>query len=363
MVAVAPASMRPLQATWPGKPRGGGHRHRPLYRYGRPGSEATRAAPAPSWTCRSWRRSSRPGSSKREWLPPEMRLTEPVLGEPEDHRDCCWPCWTAPISAPGSGSPASTTTKSRGPACSNPWSAEAAPVPGDAAVLRPRPDSPRGLALSLALNPAYSQIDTYHMTAVTIDEAVRRLLAVGGDLGHIGGVDNFCWPSVEYHPENNPDGKFKAAQLVRACLALKDLCLAYEMPLAVRQGQHVRGRRAARGASGRCTGCRGLPTLFFTAVSVLPDLTPGPEPGVEAARRPHLPGGRHPARIGRLGVLRTPGLCGAERPPGPPRGLSRLLPPLSRARPETVLASCPRHLPGRAGGAPGPVQPGRGSGD
>ena len=34
---------------------------------------------------------------------------------------------------------------------------EAAPVPGDAAVLRPRPDSPRGLALSLALNPAYSR--------------------------------------------------------------------------------------------------------------------------------------------------------------------------------------------------------------
>jgi len=96
---------------------------------------------------------------------------------------------------------------------------EAAPVPGDAAVLRPRPDSHRGLALSLALNPAYSAIDTYHMTAVTIDEAVRRLLAVGGDLDHIGGVDNFCWPSVEYHPQHNPDGKFKAAQLVRACLA------------------------------------------------------------------------------------------------------------------------------------------------
>ena len=57
-----------------------------------------------------------------------------------------------------------------------------APVPGDAAVIRPRPESPRGLALSLALNPAYSQIDTYHMTAVTIDEAVRRLLAVGGRL-------------------------------------------------------------------------------------------------------------------------------------------------------------------------------------
>ena len=54
----------------------------------------------------------------------------------------------------------------------------------------PGPDSHQGLALSLALNPAYSAIDAFHMTAVTIDEAVRRLLAVGGSLAHIGGVDS-----------------------------------------------------------------------------------------------------------------------------------------------------------------------------
>jgi phosphoribosylformylglycinamidine synthase len=149
---------------------------------------------------------------------------------------------------------------------------EAAPVPGDAAVLRPRPESPKGLALSLALNPAYSAIDTYHMTAVTIDEAVRRLLAVGGDLDHIGGVDNFCWPSVEYHPEHNPDGKFKAAQLVRACLALKDLCHAYGIPLlSGKDSMYVDG--LLPGAFGEMHRVSGLPTLFFTAVSVLNDLS------------------------------------------------------------------------------------------
>ena len=148
---------------------------------------------------------------------------------------------------------------------------EAAPVPGDAAVLRPRPDSPRGLALSLALNPAYSPIDTYHMTAVTIDEAVRRLLAVGGSLDHIGGVDNFCWPSVEYDPRHNPDGEFKAAQLVRSCLALRDMCQAYQIPLlSGKDSMYVDG--LLPGAFGEMHRVSGLPTLWFTAVSVLADL-------------------------------------------------------------------------------------------
>jgi phosphoribosylformylglycinamidine synthase len=125
--------------------------------------------------------------------------------------------------------------------------------------------------LSLALNPAYSQIDTYHMAAVTIDEALRRLLAVGGVLEHIGGVDNFCWPNVEYHPKDNPDGKYKAAQLVRACWALRDLCLAYGIPLlSGKDSMYVDG--LLPGPFGETHRVSGLPTLFFTALSVLPEI-------------------------------------------------------------------------------------------
>ena len=109
------------------------------------------------------------------------------------------------------------------------------------------------------------------MVAVTIDEAVRRLLAVGAPLDHIGGVDNFCWPNVEYHPQTNPDGKYKAAQLVRACWALRDLCLAYEIPLlSGKDSMYVDG--LLPGAFGEIHRVSGLPTLFFTAVSVLPEL-------------------------------------------------------------------------------------------
>jgi phosphoribosylformylglycinamidine (FGAM) synthase-like enzyme len=100
---------------------------------------------------------------------------------------------------------------------------------------------------------------------------VRRLLAVGGTLDHIGGVDNFCWPSVEYDLHLNPDGRYKAAQLVRSCLALKDMCQAYGIPLlSGKDSMYVDG--LIPGAYGEMHRVSGLPTLFFTAVSVLPDL-------------------------------------------------------------------------------------------
>ena len=194
-----------------------------------------------------------------------------MLGEPGDHLGVLLAMLDRPNICSREWITRQYDHEVQGASVIKPLVGEAAPVPGDAAVLRPRPDSPKGLALSLALNPAYSQIDTYHMTAVTIDEAVRRLLAVGGSLDHIGGVDNFCWPSVEYHPQHNPDGEYKAAQLVRACLALKDLCRAYDIPLlSGKDSMYVDG--LLPGAFGEMHRMSGLPTLFFTAVSVLPDL-------------------------------------------------------------------------------------------
>jgi phosphoribosylformylglycinamidine synthase len=120
--------------------------------------------------------------------------------------------------------------------------------------------------------PFYSAIDAYHMTACTIDEAVRRLVAVGSDLDHIGGVDNFCWPNIQYHPQNNPDGKFKAAQLVRSCWALRDMCRAYEIPLlSGKDSMYVDGYLS--GKYGETHKISALETLQFSAISVVEDIT------------------------------------------------------------------------------------------
>jgi phosphoribosylformylglycinamidine synthase len=145
-------------------------------------------------------------------------------------------------------------------------------VPPDAAVIRPVLTSSRGLVFTQALIPQYSAIDAYHMTGCTIDEAVRRIIATGGDPAHIGGVDNFCWPNIQYDAERNPDGRFKAAQLVRSCRALRECCLAYGIPLlSGKDSMYVDGHLPGR--FGERHKVSALETLQFSAVSVIDDIT------------------------------------------------------------------------------------------
>jgi phosphoribosylformylglycinamidine synthase len=143
--------------------------------------------------------------------------------------------------------------------------------PSDGAVIRPLHHSNRGLAVSQAALPFYSAIDTYHMTAATIDEAVRRVLAVGGRLDHLGGLDNFCWPEITFDPERIPDGKYKAAQLVRANQALRDMCLGLGIPLlSGKDSMYIDGNLPDE--SGQKTRVSGPPTIQFTAVSTIEDV-------------------------------------------------------------------------------------------
>ena len=213
-----------------------------------------------------------PWRFEAEWTPPAQRgLTEPVLGEPADHTAILQTLLARPNICSREWIVRQYDHEVQGSSVIKPLVGKAADIPGDAAVIRPRQDSHRGLALSMALHPAYGQIDAYHMTAASIDEAVRRLLAVGGRLEHLGGVDNFCWPSIQYDPVKNPDGKFKAAQLVRANWALKDFCLAYGIPLlSGKDSMYIDGHLP--GEFGETHKISGLPTLLFTATSVIPDV-------------------------------------------------------------------------------------------
>jgi phosphoribosylformylglycinamidine synthase len=280
-----------------------------------------------------------PWEFEAEWLPPQMRLAEPVLGEVEDHRELLLTMMARPNICSREWITRQYDHEVQGMSVLKPLSGRECPVPVDAAVLRPNLKGQRGLTVALALNPAYSQIDAYHMAAVTIDEAVRRLVAVGGDLEHLGGVDNFCWPSVEYHPEKNPDGKFKAAQLVRACWALKDMCLAYDLPLlSGKDSMYVDG--VLPGRFGETHRVSGLPTLFFTAVSVIPDLSkvlsldfkkPGDLVYLVGATAPELGGSEFYELLGYLGL---------NVPQVRPGEFLSCYQALSRAITGEVLASC-----------------------
>ena len=138
-------------------------------------------------------------------------------------------------------------------------------TPSDATVCRIDYSSREGVAIAEGINPFYSDIDTYHMMAGIIDEGVRRIISVGGRLGHIAGLDNFCWPDPVLS-KSNPDGPYKMAQLVRANKALYDLTTAYQVPC-------ISGKDSMKNDSVR--GGKKIsipPTVLFSTIGKVDDI-------------------------------------------------------------------------------------------
>lgn len=208
-----------------------------------------------------------------EWVSPHLRgLKEPVLSEPICHGSLLKTLLARPNICARSWIARQYDHEVQGGSVIKPLVGKRRDIPSDASAVRPILDSKRGIVVSQALTPFYSAIDTYHMTAATIDEAVRKTLSIGGDPNHLAGVDNFCWPTIEYHPEKNPDGKYKAAQLVRANWALRDCCLDYGIPLlSGKDSMYIDGN--LEGPFGVRQKISGLPTLLFTVTSVIKDIT------------------------------------------------------------------------------------------
>ncbi len=281
----------------------------------------------PQWEFEAW------------WQPPDQRgLFEPVLHEPKDYSALLRDLLSRPNICSKEWIARQYDHEVQGGSVIKPLVGANRDVNSDAAVIRPVLDSEKGLAFAQALLPAYSAIDAYHMTACTIDEAVRRLIAVGADPEHIGGVDNFCWPDIRYHPEDNPDGRFKAAQLVRSCRALRDLCMAYEIPLlSGKDSMYIDGYLP--GKYGEAHKVSGPETLQFSTVSVLNDITqcvtldskmPGDLVYVLGATRNELGGSEYYEHFGYVG-LNVPEVF--------PDRFALLYRALSRAMDKELLAS------------------------
>ena len=123
----------------------------------------------------------------------------------------------------------------------------------------------KGWSISSGICPRYSDIDTYHMMACAIDEAIRNNIAVGGNLKHMAGLDNFCWCDP-VQSEKTPDGEYKLAQLVRANMALYDYTTAFGVPC-------ISGKDSMK--NDYLIGTTKIsipPTVLFSAVSVITDV-------------------------------------------------------------------------------------------
>ena len=137
-------------------------------------------------------------------------------------------------------------------------------APSDGAVLRPVYDSEKGVTVTHGVCPRYSDKDTYNMAMCAVDEAYRSHIGSGGNPEFASVLDNFCWPDP-VESESTPDGKYKLAQLVRACKGLNKACIDYGLPLI--SGKDSMKNDANMG--GKKVSIR--PTLLVSLMGIIED--------------------------------------------------------------------------------------------
>jgi phosphoribosylformylglycinamidine synthase len=131
--------------------------------------------------------------------------------------------------------------------------------PSDAAVIQPKFESDKGLAISCGMNPLYGDIDPYWMALAGIDEAVRNLISVGGRVDRIALLDNFCWGDCTKPETLGP--------LVRAAQACYDGAMAFDAPF-------ISGKDSLNNEFACEDGTQiSIPaTLLISAISIVDDI-------------------------------------------------------------------------------------------
>ncbi len=131
--------------------------------------------------------------------------------------------------------------------------------PSDAAVIRPVLDSDMGCVIANGINVRYAAIDPYHMATAVIDEALRNVVAVGGNPHRTAILDNFSWGS-----SNDPA---RLGELVRASQGCYDAAMAFRTPF-------ISGKDSLNNeyrAGGKLIHIPS--TLLISAMSVVDDVT------------------------------------------------------------------------------------------
>ena len=212
-----------------------------------------------------------------EWIPPEMRLSEPVISEFKDYSTLSKDVLSQPNICSKEWITRQYDHEVKGGSVIKHMVGINRDVQGSAVVLRPILGNKEGIAITQILNPTQSEIDPYWMTLNIIGAAISSLAAVGGVrsnkdriLERIGAVDNFCWPEIR-HSKENPNAKYKAAQLIRSLEALRDFQRELGIPLlSGKDSMHIDGW--VKGKFGEKHRVSGLPCLQITMAVSLDDV-------------------------------------------------------------------------------------------
>lgn len=130
--------------------------------------------------------------------------------------------------------------------------------PSDASVIRPKPDSFRGIAVANGVNVRYGMIDPYWMAASCIDEAIRQIVCVGGDPERIALLDNFCW--------GNPDKPDRLGGLVRCAQGCYQAAVAFQTPF-------ISGKDSLYNEYTQAGQSIAIPgTILISSIGIVPDI-------------------------------------------------------------------------------------------
>ncbi len=177
--------------------------------------------------------------------------------------------------------------------------------PSDAAVVKPRLESRRGLVISCGMNPHYGDFDTYHMATSAIDEAMRNAVAVGADPAKVAILDNFCWGYT--------DRSETLGSLVRAAIACQDMAVTLGTPF-VSGKDSLNNEFSYNDADGNRQTIAIPPSLLISAMGQIDDVAKAITMDAKAAGNAVFLVGETKSELGGSHLLLSLGLDGGQVP-------------------------------------------------
>ncbi len=136
-------------------------------------------------------------------------------------------------------------------------------VNADATITKPLLNSPKGIVLSSALYPSYSEIDPYNMAGCAIDSAIRQAVCAGANPDYLALLDNFCWCSPE-----DPNRLWQLKEAVRGCY---DFATAFGTPF-ISGKDSMHNDFKGFDDKGKAVKISIPPTLLISAIGVVDDV-------------------------------------------------------------------------------------------
>ena len=198
--------------------------------------------------------------------------------------------------------------------------------PGDATVIRPVFNSDKGVIVANGINPKYGQLSPYWMAASAIDEALRQIVAVGGNLKQVALLDNFCWGDTR-KPE-------MLGALVEAAQACYDMAIVYGTPF-------VSGKDSLYNEFEYEGKIISIPhTLLISAMGIVEDVKRSVSMDFKQAGDLIYVVGETKNELGASAYLDTKGFIGNSVPKVEPAKAKALMEKLSQATEKGLVKAC-----------------------